>query len=113
MRGKRMFLSASTSTRAAGAGAETFCYWQHGECGRLAACIPKQLIDTIQPFDKGYADRGVKERKGLCVLHQTCMPAVLVELGFIDSADVWLLREHQEDMAKAVALGIMNYWKTV
>jgi N-acetylmuramoyl-L-alanine amidase len=41
------------------------------------------------------------------------MPAVLVELGFIDSADVWLLKEHQEGMAKALALGIMDFWKTV
>ena len=40
-------------------------------------------------------------------------PSALVELGFIDSADVWLLKEHQEDMAKALALGIMDYWKTV
>lgn len=41
------------------------------------------------------------------------MPAALVELGFMGSADVWLLKEHQEDMAKAVALGVMNYWKMV
>ena len=60
-----------------------------------------------------FLDRGVKERPSLCVLRETMMPAVLVELGFIDSADVWLLKEHQEDMAKAVALGIMDFWKTV
>lgn len=96
-----------------GRGAETFCYWQHGEGGRLAACIQKQLIDTIQPLDSGYLDRGVKERKSLCVLRKTMMPAVLVELGFIDSADVWLLKEHQEDMAKAVACGVTAFWKTI
>ncbi|MBE6085377.1 MAG: hypothetical protein E7203_08005 [Selenomonas ruminantium] len=39
----------------------------------------------------------------------TYMPAVLVELGFIDSADVWLLKEHQEDMARAVARGGTDY----
>jgi N-acetylmuramoyl-L-alanine amidase len=37
------------------------------------------------------------------------MPAVLVELGFIDSADVHLLKEHQEDMARAVARGVTDY----
>jgi len=37
------------------------------------------------------------------------MPAVLVELSFIDSADVWLLKEHQEDMARAVARGVTDY----
>jgi len=41
------------------------------------------------------------------------MPAVLVELGFIDSEDVWLLKEHQENMAKALALGIMDYWRKI
>ena len=63
--------------------------------------------------DKGYLDRGIKERPSLCVLRETMMPSALVELGFIDSEDVWLLKEHQEDMAKALALGIMDYWKTV
>ena len=96
-----------------GRGAETFCYWKFGAGGRLAACIQRQLIDTIQPFDQGYANRGVKERKSLCVLRKTYMPAVLVELGFIDSADVWLLKEHQEDMAKAVACGVADFWQTI
>ena len=40
------------------------------------------------------------------------VPMIGVELGFIDSADVWFLKEHQEDMAKAVALGVMDYWRT-
>lgn len=95
-----------------GRGAETFCYDQHGAGGRLAGCIQNKLVMAMQAFDSGYLDRGVKERPSLCVLHRTSMPAVLVELGFIDSADVWLLKEHQEDMARAVALGVMDYWRT-
>ena len=39
------------------------------------------------------------------------MPAALVELGFIDSADVRLLKEHQEDMARAVARGVTDYFR--
>jgi N-acetylmuramoyl-L-alanine amidase len=39
------------------------------------------------------------------------MPAVLVELGFIDSADVQLLKEHQDDMARALARGVTDYEK--
>ena len=96
-----------------GRGAETFCYWWYGAGGRLAALLQNQLVMAMQPLDKGYLDRGIKERPSLCVLRETMMPAALVELGFIDSADVWLLKEHQEDMAKALALGIMDYWKTV
>ena len=81
-----------------GRGAETFCYWQYGAGRRLAACIQKQLVDSIRPFDKGYADRGVKENKHLCVLRETYMPAVLVELGFID---------------RAVARGVTDYWRDI
>jgi N-acetylmuramoyl-L-alanine amidase len=63
----------------------------------------------MQAIDNGYLDRDVKERKGLCVLRETYMPAALVELGFIDSEDVRLLKEHQEDMARAVARGVTDY----
>ncbi|SEA15419.1 N-acetylmuramoyl-L-alanine amidase family protein [Selenomonas ruminantium] len=94
-----------------GRGAETLCYWQYGAGGRMAACIQKQLVSAMQAIDKGYQDRGVKERKGLCVLRETYMPAALVELGFIDSEDVRLLKEHQEDMARAVARGVTDYWQ--
>ena len=62
---------------------------------RLAASIQNQLVMAMQPLDKGYLDRGVKERKNLCVLRETMMPAALVELGFIDSADVRLLKEQR------------------
>ena len=94
-----------------GRGAETFCYWQYGAGGRLAACIQNQLVSAMQAIDNGYQDRGVKERKSLCVLRETYMPAALVELGFIDSADVRLLKEHQEDMARAVARGVTDYFR--
>ena len=39
--------------------------------------------------------------------------AAPMELGFIDSADVWLLKEHQEDMARAVARGVTDFWRTI
>ena len=94
-----------------GRGAETFCYWKFGAGGRLASCIQSQLVTAMQAIDSGYQDRGVKERKSLCVLRESYMPAALVELGFIDSEDVRLLKEHQEDMAKAVARGITDFWR--
>ena len=94
-----------------GRGAETFCYWKFGAGGRLASCIQSQLVTAMQAIDPGYQDRGVKERKSLCVLRESYMPAALVELGFIDSGDVSLLKEHQEDMAKAVARGITDFWQ--
>ena len=57
-----------------GRGAETFCYWRYGAGGRLAACIQNQLVMAMQPLDKGYLDRGIKERPSLCVLRETMMP---------------------------------------
>ena len=96
-----------------GRGAETFCYWKFGAGGRLASCIQNQLVNSMQEIDPGYQDRGVKERKSLCVLRESYMPAALVELSFIDSEDVRLLKEHQEDMAKAVARGVTDFWRTI
>ena len=37
------------------------------------------------------------------------MPAVLVETGFIDSADVNLLTTHGDDIARAIARGVTDY----
>ncbi|WP_081824743.1 N-acetylmuramoyl-L-alanine amidase [Selenomonas sp. FC4001] len=55
----------------------------------------------------------MRQEEHLCVLRETYMPATLVELGFIDSEDVQLLKEHQEDMARAVARGVTDYWRDI
>ena len=56
-------------------------------------------------------DRGVKERPNLCVLKNTDMPAVLVELAFIDNEeDCTLLTNEQDNFARAVARGITDYF---
>ena len=92
-----------------GRGAETFCYDTHGAGGRLAACIQRQLVDSLQTLDGGYADRGVKAHPSFCVLRQTTMPAVLVETGFIDSDDITILTQHGDDIARALARGVTDY----
>ena len=84
------------------------CGWDMKDCQIL---VRLNNLQYLQPLDKGYLDRGVKERKSLCVLRETMMPAALVELGFIDSADVRFLKEHQEEMARAVARGVTDYWR--
>ncbi|MGN8833561.1 N-acetylmuramoyl-L-alanine amidase [Selenomonas montiformis] len=44
-----------------------------------------------------------------CVLRNTTMPAVLVETGFIDSADTQILTTHGDDIARAIAREMTDY----
>ncbi|SFT53065.1 N-acetylmuramoyl-L-alanine amidase [Selenomonas sp. GACV-9] len=94
-----------------GRGPETYCYRTDGAGGQLAACIQHQLLWGLAPYDRGYVDRGIKEHPSFCVLRNTIMPAVLVEVGFIDSDDVGILTQHGDDIARAIAQGIADYWR--
>ena len=94
-----------------GRGAETYCYNLGGKGERLAHCIQDQLVAAIQPIDPGYCDRGVYEYPTFCVLRNTNMPAVLVEVGFIDSDDVSVLTLHGDEIARALARGVTDYWQ--
>jgi len=86
-------------------GTETLVYPDDEPGHRLAECIHKQILDT---FD--LTDRGVKDRDNLAVLNGTEMPAVLVETAFIDNtSDALLLRDEQDDFAKAIARGVTDY----
>ena len=52
---------------------------------------------------------GVKARPNLVVLRRTQMPAVLVEVGFINSdVDNKLFDEHFDAIAQAIAAGILD-----
>lgn len=92
-------------------GVETLCYDPAGESGSLALCVQQQLVDTLRTFDVQIPDRGVKQRRDLAVLKYTDMPAVLVETAFIDNVqDATLLRERQDDIARAIARGVTDYF---
>ena len=76
----------------------------------MAACVHKQLVDTEQSVDPYILDRGLKERPNLSVLRNTDMPAILIEMGFIDNDhDVVLLEDKQDTLAKAIARGVTDY----
>ncbi len=86
-------------------GTECCIFGAGGESEKLAQCIQRQIVDSL-----GTVDRGIKERPGLIVLKNTNMPAVLVELAFIDNADdVQLLIHKQEAFARAIARGVTDY----
>lgn len=88
-----------------GRGAETWCSIAGGKSKALAECIQAELVGL------GYVDRGVKTRKGddgrdyLAVIRQTNMPAVLAEVGFIDSTED-MARFDAAKAAQAIARGI-------
>ena len=90
-------------------GTEVWHYYGSGEGEKLAQCIQNQIVDAL-----GTVDRGVKGAKpgvnGLYVLNNTDAVAVLVELAFIDNeSDAALLREQQDEFARAIARGVTDY----
>lgn len=55
-------------------------------------------------------DRGLKERPGLFVLRSTVMPAVVVEVCFIDNdCDIRQYQRRADDVARAIATGILQF----
>lgn len=84
-------------------GIETLVYNRYSEAARLAFNINEQLEQV------GFVNQGVNERPGLVVLNSTQMPAVLVEVGFINTdADNELLDARFYEIAAAIAQGILD-----
>ena len=85
-------------------GTEVECYGS-GAGEQLAQCIQSQIVDSL-----GTVDRGVKYMPKLLVLKYTDMPAVLVEMAFIDNDnDAALLTEKTDEFARAIARGVTDY----
>ena len=84
-------------------GVESLVYSLTGLKYQMAQQINEQL-ETI-----GFVNLGVKARPNLVVLRKTEMPAVLVEVGFINSdVDNRLFDENFEEIAQAIATGILD-----
>ena len=74
---------------------------------RLAELIQNQLVNSLP-----VVNRGVKTA-GFYVLKNTDAPAVLVETAFIDNPDdATLLRDREDDFARAIARGITDYYQS-
>lgn len=55
-------------------------------------------------------DRGIKERPGLFVLRSTIMPAVVIEVCFLDNdCDMNRYARKKDDVARAIAGAVMTY----
>ena len=84
-------------------GVESLVYNKSGIKLEMAENINEQLEAV------GFVNLGVKERPGLVVLRRTRMPAVLVEVGFINSGtDNMLFDNNFDDIALGIAEGILD-----
>lgn len=84
-------------------GAETLVYSDMD----VPALMARNINDALE--NAGFINLGVIERPGLVVLRKTNMPAVLVEVGFIDNeADNRFFDQNFERIAQAVASGILE-----
>ena len=89
-------------------GVESLVYDLSGIKYQMAQDINEQL-EAI-----GFVNLGVKARPNLVVLRRTRMPAVLVEVGFIDSnVDNRLFDDNFDDIAQAIASGILDTLESV
>ncbi|WP_050616547.1 N-acetylmuramoyl-L-alanine amidase [Bacillus testis] len=96
-----------------GTGSETYYYGlaranpYTTESKLLAEKIQKRLVDAMSTKDRG-------EKHGdLHVLRENTMPAVLVELAFIDTKadnDKLASPSYRQAAAKAIALGVLDYY---
>ncbi len=83
-------------------GIESLVYNRYGAAARMANNINQQLENV------GFVNQGVNERTDLVVLNRTQMPAVLVEVGFINTdADNQLFDDRFNNIAQAIAEGIL------
>lgn len=84
-------------------GVESLVYNRYGEAARLAANVNRRLEEV------GFVNQGVNERTNLVVLNRTQMPAVLLEVGFINTdADNQIYDERFDEVARAIADGILE-----
>lgn len=82
-------------------GAQALVYSDNTRAAQIGEAIMNQLVQI------GFKDLGVVERPGLVVLRRTNMPAVLLELGFINNdEDNRIFDEQFDEMADAIVRGI-------
>lgn len=90
-------------------GVETYSF--HGSPGGwgLNKCIQRQIVGALEDIDEGFPNRGCRTAN-FHVIRETDMPAVLVELAFINnSEDAALLKNNTDDFARAIARGVTDW----
>lgn len=84
-------------------GIESLVYNLSGAKLEMAESINDQLESA------GFVNLGVQARPNLVVLNRTQMPAIMVEVGFLNSnTDNTLFDDNFDDIAQAIASGILD-----
>lgn len=84
-------------------GVESLVFDRSGKKVELAENINRELEEA------GYRNLGIKERPGLVILRRSQMPAVLVEVGFLNTdRDNELFDRNFEGIAEAIAQGVLQ-----
>lgn len=92
----------SMQTPNTGSGVEALVHREAGRAAEMAESINAALQEM------GFVNLGVTKRPGLVLLKHSQMPAVMLEIGFIDSdADNAIFDSRYVEMAQAVANGIL------
>lgn len=92
-----------------GDGFGSYIYAKGGEAEKIANSINKQVIET----DKlNNAHGNPLKVANFHMLRETKMPAVLVEVAFIDTVDITCIDEEHERKAMGISIahGILNYY---
>lgn len=93
-------------------GTETLCYKYSVKSNRLAQYIQARIVKCLALKDRGI--KGVTNENGSYLLKYTHMPAVLIEPFFLDNdSDYLVAQSNIEELAKAIAAGLIEYKKTV
>lgn len=89
-------------------GTSTFHWYNSHPSRKLANCIHNQIVDSLP-----VQNRDVQQEVFFVLINTDC-PAALVETAFIDNPhDAALLRDRQDDFARAIARGITNFFAGV
>lgn len=91
-------------------GTETF-YCAGSSTGRkIAEYVQRNLIAAMGTTDRGVKDDTQTQHRRIHVLRASDMPAILIELAFIDNqSDAAILRDRKSDFAKAIVKGLAEY----
>jgi N-acetylmuramoyl-L-alanine amidase len=100
----------SNQTANSVSGGITFYHMQNAVSMLLAQCIQTQIASVSKIPDLGvWSDSRIYKTKGFAVLRLTSMPAVLIELGFLNNAfdrKRLVQAEFHDAVAKAIVKGV-------
>lgn len=94
---------------ASSVGSDIFCQPQSHQSLVLAKCIMRHMVYHVNIISRGVKWSIPGDDEGTLLEH-IGIPAIYVNLGFITNVhDEWLLTQRQEDYARSIGYGILEY----